>query len=184
MKVLTVAFVVCALGATVASAGTSPLPPADSPLTVIAAQFLREISESKANGVSIRCVTFPDESAKGFIYLGAARLRGHVLYLSLRYVCRPLAVAFRSAPFFTGQPQPTVPFSSLDAVETVAHEWFHTRGVASEQITECHAVQYTWKWLRRSNRSRSYLAAARRHLVDNSRRPPEYKIPANCLGPT
>jgi hypothetical protein len=186
MRLLALAIIVLAVviaGAAGASADTG-LPPPDSPLPVIAAQYLKEISELKAHGISVRCVTFPHEGVPGFTVFGAARLRGHVLYLSLRYVCRPLAVAYRSAPIFTGHSQPTLPFSSVDAVETVAHEWFHTRGVESEERAECHAVQYTWKWLRRSDLRPTYLAAARRHLLDNSRRPPQYKVPANCLGPT
>lgn len=184
MRASAAILVVCVFTAGIASAATVPLPPPDSPLPVIAAQYLHEISESKARGIGVRCVIFLDESAKGFVFFGAARLRGHVLYLSLLYVCLPLAVAYRRSPIFTGHPEHTLPFSSVDAVETVAHEWFHTRGVASEERTECHAVQYTWKWLRRSDLSRAYLAAARRHLLDNSRRPPQYKIPASCLGPT
>lgn len=179
---LLVWLVVCsALVAAGALGATSPVPAADAPPVVIAAQFLIEISESKTKPMAVACVTFPDEGSKGFVIYGAAIVRGNVMLLSTRYVCQPLAYAWRHSPIFTGQPELTLPFSSIDAVETVAHEWFHTRGVASEEQTECHAVQYTWKWLRRANLSASFLAVARRHLLDNSRRPPGYKIPSGCL---
>jgi hypothetical protein len=118
---------------------------------------------------------------EGFVIYGAAIVKGNTMLLSNRYVCQPLAYAYRQAPIFTGHSRTALPFNSIDAVETVAHEWFHTRGVVSEEQTECHAVQYTWKWLRRGAFPASFLAAARRHLLDNSRRPPGYKIPAGCL---
>jgi hypothetical protein len=148
---------------------------------VIAAQYLLEISELKTKPMAVACVTFPDERSKGFIIYGAAIVKGNLMLLSSRYVCQPLAYAYRNAPIFTGHARSTLPFSSIEAVETVAHEWFHTRGVANEEQAECHAVQYTWKWLRRSNLSASFLASARRHLLDNSRRPTDYKVPAGCL---
>jgi hypothetical protein len=181
VRLLVFLVVCCALEPVSGRAATIPVPPADAPPVVIATQFLIEISESKTKPMAVGCVTFPDEGSKGFVIYGAAIVRGNVMLLSTRYVCQPLAYAWRHSPIFTGQSQPTLPFSSIDAVETVAHEWFHTRGVASEKQAECHAVQYTWKWLRRSSRSASFLAAARRHLLDNSRRPPGYKIPSGCL---
>jgi hypothetical protein len=175
---------IAALALAGAGLAANGLPPAAAPLPVIAKQYLKEIAESKARPISVRCITFPGEVDPGFIILGAARLNGNVLYLSTRYVCEPLAVAWRNAPIFTGHAQPSIPLASVDAVETVAHEWFHTRGVSSEERTECHAVQYTWKWLRRGAYSATFLRAARCHLLDNRRRPLAYKIPPNCLGPT
>ena len=180
-KLFVVVLAVALVGAGVASSAIL-IPPANAPLPVIAKQYLNEIAGLKARPIVVRCVTFPGESipAAGFVTLGAAHILGNTIYLSTRYVCKPLAVAWRNAPIFTGRARPSIPLASVDAVETVAHEWFNTRGVR----TECHAVQYTWKWLRRGDYPPSFLRAARRHLMDNGRRPPGYKIPANCLGPT
>jgi hypothetical protein len=181
---LLVLLVACgALGSARGLGATSSVPPADAPPVVIAAQYLIAISESKTKPMAVACVTFPAEGSKGFVVDGAAIVKGNVMLLSTRYVCQPLAYAWRHAPIFTGHQESTLPFSSVDAVETIAHEWFHTRGVASEGTAECHAVQYTWKWLRRSNLSPDFVAIARQHLLNNSRRPPGYKIPSKLPAP-
>jgi len=73
-------------------------------------------------------------------------------------------------------------FISLDTIERLAHEWFDTRGVANEEQTERNAVKYTRKWVPRSARlTPAGRVAARRHLLDNRNRSPEYRIPLGCI---
>lgn len=164
--------------------GDTGIPPANAPLPVIAKEFLKEIAESKARPIAVKCVTFPSEAAHGVLVLGRTSLRGNVMSLSKRWVCEPLATLWRSSPTFTGNMHPTVSLLSVLALDALAHEWFHTRGVSVEERTECHAVQYTWKYLRRSLYSPTQLGRARRFLLSDSWRPAAYKIPSNCLGPT
>jgi hypothetical protein len=165
------------------AADADSLPPPNSPLPVIAMQFLREVGELKLRpNLTVRCVNFSTLGDPGSIIRGAALLRGNVLYLSTRYVCTPLAGVWRTSPIFTGSDRSSISLAGVDAIETVAHEWFHTQGIANEERTECHAVRYTWKWLQRSDLAPMFLSQLKRHLIDNSRRPPGHKIPATCLG--
>jgi hypothetical protein len=179
-----IAVSIAALGLCTAAIADNGLPARTAPLPVIAKLYLKEIAESKARPISVHCVNFPPWLYPGYKVLGLAFIRGNALYLSTKYVCEPLAAAYRNAPIFTCHAQASMPLAAVDAVETVAHEWFHTRGVSNEERTECHAVQYTWKWLRRGDLSSAFLLRAKRYLLDNRLRPPAYKIPPNCLGPT
>jgi hypothetical protein len=166
-----------------AAAAPSPgIPPADASPVEIAGQYLLEISELKTKPMLVACVTIQHTGPQGFVFLGGAIVKGNVMLLSARFVCQPLAYAWRQSPIFTGHSQQTLPFSSIDAVEIVAQEWLHTQGVVSTQRSICRAVQYTWKWLRRSDFSRSFLAIARRHLLDNGLRPAGYSVSTSCLG--
>ena len=167
--------------ATGALAASSPVLPANSSPSAIAAQYLLEISESKSKPIIVACATIPDKLTPGFVFLGGAVLKGNVMLLSTKYVCQPLAYAYRQSPIFTGHAQPTLPFGSVDAVEIVANEWFNTQGVANVRRSICHAVEYTWKWLRRSDLSPAFMAAARRHLLDNGLRPEGYAVAPGCL---
>jgi hypothetical protein len=160
---------------------TSPVLSADSSPSAIAAQYLLEISESKSKPILVACATIPDKLTPGYVFLGGAVLKGNVMLLSTKYVCQPLAYAYRRSPIFTGHSQPTLPFSSVDAVEIVANEWFNTQGVADIRRSICHAVEYTWKWLRRSDLSPAFMVAARRHLLDNGLRPEGYAVAPGCL---
>jgi hypothetical protein len=162
-------------------AATIDLPPANAAPVTIAAQFLIEISESKTKPMAVGCVTITGDGSQDFVFDAAAVVKGNVMLLSMRYVCEPLAYAWRHAPIFTGKPESTIPFPSIAAVETLARAWFATRGIANEPRAECHAVQYTWKWLRRSDLAPSFLVTARRHLVNAGGRLPGYEIPPSCL---
>ena len=96
-------------------------------------------------------------------------------------MCQPLQFIWRNAPIFTGQSESTLPFGAVDAVEIVANEWFVTQGLTEGQRALCKAVQYTWKWLRRSDLSSSFLVAARAHLLDQTLLPSGYVITPGCL---
>lgn len=159
------------------------IPPANAPPVEIAGQFLLEISELKTKPMLVACVTIHHMGPQNFVFLGGAIVKGNVMLLSTHYVCQPLAYAWRHSPIFTGRSQPSLPLSSIDAVEIVAQEWFHTQGLVSPPRSTCRAVEYTWKWLRRSDLSPSFLALARRHLLNNSLRPPGYTVSASCLDP-
>lgn len=113
--------------------------------------------------------------------MGGAILKGNVMLLSLRAVCQPLQSIWRNAPIYTGHAEPTLPLSAVDAIEIVANEWFVTQGVIEGQRALCKAVQYTWKWLRRSDLSSSFLAVARAHLLDQALLPSGYVITPSCL---
>ena len=160
---------------------TSPVLSANSSPVQIAAQYLLEISESKSKPIIVACATIPDRLTPGIVFLGGAVLKGNVMLLSTKYVCQPLAYAWRHSPIFIGHSEPTLPLSSVDAVEIVANEWFATQGVANLKNSICHAVEYTWKWLRRSDLSPAFLTAARRHLLDNGLRPNGYAVAPGCL---
>lgn len=177
--VVAASFVIIAPDATAATPAS--LPPANAPPVEIAAQFLGQISESKSKPMVVACVSIPDDLTPGIVFVGAAIVRGNVMLLSSRYVCQPLADIWRSAPVFTGHAQLTIPFSAVDAIEIIENEWFHTQGVVSGANSMCRAVEYTWKWLRRSDLSPAFLAAAQQHLLDNGLRPAGYAIPADCL---
>ncbi len=149
---------------------------ADAILTPVAAasRLLFELSESREERVVARCVS---QSALGesggVLVFGMTTVRGDVLYLSTRYVCVPLA---RMSPL-----SPTISNVEIDAVKTVAHEWFHTRGVENERVTECYAVRLTWKWIQQgSSYTPRARAAARQHLLDNSHREAGYKLGPGC----
>jgi len=151
-----------------ASAGTSAAQGA------AARQLLLELSESMETRVVVRCVTQKalGDDGEGQAF-GSTWVGGSVISLSTRYVCAPLA---RMSPS-----SPTIRDTELDAVVTVAHEWFHTRGVADERVTECYAVRLTWEWIQRvSSYTPRARAAAKRHLLDNSLRPPAYKLASSC----
>ncbi len=159
-----------------ALAGGLPVPPPNAQPAEVAGQYLGEISELKSKPMLVVCVSVPRNVPFGITFLGGAVVKGNVMILSLSSVCRPLQLAWRDSPIFTGHAQPTLPYSSVDAVEIVANEWFATRGVTSGPRALCKAVQYTWKWLRRSDLSPSFVAAARAHLLDQALLPSGYVI--------
>jgi hypothetical protein len=164
-----------------ALAAPPPVPPANAPPAEVAAQYLESISESKSKLMLVACIEIPRNVAPGITFMGGAIVKGNVMVLSLSAVCQPLQFAWRNAPIFTGHAESTLPFSSVDAVEIVANEWFVTQGVASAQRALCKAVQYTWKWLRRSDLSPSFVAEARSHLLDQALLPSGYVITPTCL---
>jgi hypothetical protein len=164
-----------------ALAGPPPVPPANAQPAEVAAEYLGQISELKSKTMVVACVTVPRNVAPGVTFMGGAIVKGNVMVLSRSAVCQPLQVAWRNSPIFTGHAESSLPFSSVDAVEIVANEWFVAQGVANGQYALCKAVQYTWKWLRRSNVSPSFLAAARKHLLDQALLPSGYVITPGCL---
>lgn len=179
------AYVVAAIGAVAVAPGAlaapPPVPPANAQPAEVAAQFLGQVSELKSKSMLVACVEIRRNVAPGLTFIGGAIVKGNVMVLSLSAVCQPLQFAWRNSPIFTGHAESTLPFSSVDAVEIVANEWFVTQGVANGQRALCKAVQYTWKWLRRSDLSTSFLAAARAHLLDQALLPSGYVITPACL---
>lgn len=164
-----------------AAAAPPSVPPANAQPAEIASDYLGQISELKSKTMVVVCVGIPRNVPPGITFMGAAIVKGNVMVLSLSAVCQPLQAAWRNSPIFTGHAEPTLPLSSVDAVEIVANEWFVTQGVSNGQRALCKAVQYTWKWLRRSDMSRSFLAAARAHLLDQALLPSGYVITPGCL---
>jgi hypothetical protein len=162
------------------TAAAAPLPPRNAPYPRIAAQILREVSESKA-ATTIRCADLAGAGPARAGRLHAARVHGGVLTLSTDHVCWPLAVMWSAAPVYTGEPRDSIPFAAVDAVEILAHAWSVSRG-APDAEAECAAAKATWKWLRRSSYAASFKAAAKARLLDNRRRPKEWAIASSCLG--
>jgi hypothetical protein len=180
--------VVVAIGALAAGSGaalaTPPLsvPPANAPPPAqVAAQYLGQISELKSKTMLVLCAEIPRNVASGITFMGGAIVKGNAMVLSMSAVCKPLQALWRSSPIFTGQAASSLPLNSIDAVEIVANEWFVTQGVKDETRALCKAVQYTWKWLRRSDLSPSFLEAARSHLLDQALLPSGYVITPTCL---
>lgn len=157
------------------------MPPANAGPAVVAGQFLTAISESKSKAMLVVCVAIRRNVAPGITFMGGAIVKGNVMVLSESAVCHPLQIAWRDSPIFTGRAEASLPFSSVDAVEIVANEWFVTQGVNSGPRALCKAVQYTWKYLRRSDLSRDFLATARTHLLDQALLPSGYVITPSCL---
>jgi hypothetical protein len=175
----TIAALALAQGAS--ASAPSSLPPANAGPAEVAGQFLGQISELKSKTMLIVCVAIPNDLAPGITFMGGAIVKGNVMLLSLSAVCQPLQSIWRNAPVFTGQAQATLPMSSVDAIEIVANEWFVTQGVSNGPRALCKAVQYTWKWLRRSDLSASFRASARAHLLDQAELPSGYVITPGCL---
>ena len=168
-----------AAGSTGGVAPTSQPPAAGISPAAAAGQYLIQISESKAKPIPIVCATIPDDAASGVVFLGGALVKNKAMVLSLSAVCQPLQVAWHNA--LSGHAQSTLPFGTVDAIEIMAKEWFVAQGITSAQRALCKGAQYTWKWLRRSDLSPSFLTAARTHLLDRALLPPGYTITAGCL---
>jgi hypothetical protein len=179
VRFVLVAFLTAAFAAPVASA--APLPPRNAPYPQIAAQILREVSESKAT-VAIRCADLAGAGATGNGRLHATRITASVLTLSMDHVCWPLAVMWGGQPIFTGKARDSISFAAVDAAEILQHAWVASRGAPDAQA-ECAAARATWKWLRRSTYAPSFKAAAKARLLDNRRRPAAWAIAASCVGP-
>jgi len=179
------AWVVAMIGALAVASGAMaappPVPPATAQPAEVAAEYLGQISELKSKTMLVACLRLPRDTPSGITFMGGAIVKGNVMVLSLSAVCQPLQVDWRNSPIFTGHSESTLPFASVDAIEIVANEWFVTQGVASGQRALCKAVQYTWKLLRRSDLSPSFLAAARAHLLDQALLPSGYVITPGCL---
>jgi hypothetical protein len=163
------------------AAAPPSIPPANAQPAEVASQFLGQISELKVKPMLVACVAIPRNVSPGITFMGGAIVKGNVMVLDLSAVCQPLQFIWRNAPIFTGHPEPTLPFGSVDAIEIVANQWFVTQGVVSGPRALCKAVQYTWKWLRRSDLSASFLQAARVHLLDQALLPSGYVITSGCL---
>jgi hypothetical protein len=167
---------------TLLAAPPASVPPANAPPAQVAAQYLGQISELKSKTMLVLCVQIPRTVPSGITFMGGAIVKGNAMVLSLSAVCEPLQALWRSSPIFTGQAQASLPMSAVDAIEIVANEWFVTQGVSNGKRALCKAVQYTWKWLRRSDLPPSFLVAARAHLLDQALLPSGYAITSTCLG--
>ena len=89
-------------------------------------------------------------------------------------MCQPLANFEGTRP--TGLPSKAV----LLALSVVAHEYGRALGLKRENIVECFAARLVSKWVRRSDLGAAYNASAQKFLLDNSRRPPAYKLLSTC----
>ncbi len=182
IRTLAAALALSAAAAAAATAATPPpVPPANAQPAAVAAEYLGQISELKSKTMLVVCVGIPRDVAPGITFMGGAIVKGNVMVLSLSAVCQPLQFIWRNSPIFTGQAESTLPYSSIDAIEIVANEWFTAQGITNGQRGLCKAVQYTWKLLRRSDLSPSFLAAARAHLLDQALLPSGYVITSSCL---
>jgi hypothetical protein len=171
-----------ALALSAAAVAAPPsVPPANAQPAQVAAEYLGQISELKSKTMLVVCLGIPRNVPAGITFMGGAVVKGNVMVLSLSGVCKPLQLAWRTSPIFTGHAASTLPYSAVDAIEIVANEWFATQGVTNGKRALCKAVQYTWKWLRRSDLSPSFVAAARAHLLDQGLLPSGYLITPGCL---
>jgi hypothetical protein len=150
--------------------------------TTAAVDVLGELSELHVHNYDVQCVPLallgqiidPDPHV---ILLGMARIKGKSMLLDDAIVCDPLAKFEASRP--TGIPSKAV----LLALSVVAHEYGHTLGLKRENVVECFAARLVWKWVSRSDLGPVYDASAQKFLLDNSRRPPAYKLLPSCTLP-
>jgi hypothetical protein len=150
--------------------------------TDAAVHVLRELSELHVRDFDVRCGPLALLSQilnrdPGMVVLGAARIKGKSMLLDESLICRPLA------GFEAARPRHAPSKQVLLALSVVAHEYGHVLGIRRENEAECFAVRTTWKWVRRSNLGATASAAARAFLLDNRRRPPEYKLLPSCALP-
>lgn len=164
-----------------AAAASPPVPPANAQPAEVAGEYLGQISELKSKTMLVACVGIPRNVPAGITFMGAAIVKGNVMVLDLSAVCRPLQLLWRNSPIFTGQTETSVPLGAIDAIEIVANEWFATQGVTSGPRALCKAVQYTWKWVRRSGFSPAFVSSVRAHLLDQALLPSGYVITPGCL---
>jgi hypothetical protein len=159
--------------ATGAPAGDDPA--ARQVLGEVTALHLDELAVTCAPHATLQWLAGPPDSGwAGFALLGNARIvKGTSLVLDETLVCAPLA-AYAVSP--RGGPSSAV----LLALSVVAHAYGHHLGLKGESAIECFAAQAVWKWVRSSGARPSVVSAARRFLLDNSRRPAAYRLAAGC----
>lgn len=70
---------------------------------------------------------------------------------------------------------------TVDAFATIGHEAAHYHGTHSEREAECQGVRWAYSYLKRIGVMRTYDAAdIRATLLDDSPRPPAYKLHGTC----
>lgn len=159
---------------TAPAAGSTHSSSASAAATV--AQYLSEISESKWKPRPIVCAALPDRLPAGTVFLGGGLLKSNTMILSKSYVCQPLA----TAPLLSHSGS-AVSAATVDAVEVLTNDWFEAQGVTNMQRSVCDAVQYTWKFLKRSDLAPASLASARQDLLSSDLPLAERKVPISCL---
>ena len=151
--------------------------------TDAAVKILRELSELHVRSFDAICVPqkfmrFFANADPGFVILGAARIKGKSMILDDKLVCDPLVA------YAVSRPTTHVTPSTLLALSVVAHEYGHTLGLRRENVAECFAARVVWKWVRRANLTPSDRARAHTFILDNSSRPPAYKLAPTCTLPS
>jgi hypothetical protein len=148
--------------------------------TAAAVQVLRELTELHVRQFEISCVPHAilqrvaPPPGPSEVTVGLARLHGKVLYLDRSLVCAPLRVYYLH--------QGPVRFSDqlLLGLDAVAVTYGFTLGLSRYYVAECYGVRVVWKWVRRSDPGYETAVKARRYLLDNSYRPPGYKLKPSC----
>jgi hypothetical protein len=170
-----------ALGGTTVSKHFTVVPGEPSP-TEAAVQVLGELSELHVRDFDVQggplslLGRLADRDPR-VVVLGMARIEGKSMLLDQTIVCDPLPKFLGARP--TGIPSDAV----LLALSAVAHEYGHTLGLRRENVVECFAARLVWKWVRRSSLGPASAASAQAFLLDNSRRPPAYKLLPSCTLP-
>ncbi len=151
------------------------------PETDAAVAVLRQLTELHVQTFDVFCIPDLDLQAfepppPGTITVGAARIRGTALYLDRAIICHALLAWYDEPQGGTPDMSPAL----LGALETVAGTYGFTLGFERPYVAECYAARVVWKWVLRSDPGYPVAAKARTYLLDNSYRPPGYKLKPTC----
>ena len=70
---------------------------------------------------------------------------------------------------------------TITALTTIGHEAAHARGVRSERTAECAGIRFAYRWMKSHGTLLEYDAAGVvADLMDDSNRPPAYKLRGTC----
>ncbi|HWB23804.1 MAG TPA: hypothetical protein VG652_13065 [Gaiellaceae bacterium] len=149
--------------------------------TDAAVKILGQLTELHVQRFDIFCIPDADLQAfepprPGDITVGAARIHGSALYLGRSIICDALLSWYDKPQGATPDMSPAL----LAALETISGTYGFTLGLKRYPVVECYAARVVWKWVLRSDPGYKVAAAARTYLLDNSYRPPGYKLKSTC----
>jgi hypothetical protein len=151
------------------------------PETDAAVSILGQLTELHVRSFDVFCIPDLDLQAfapphAGDVTVGAARIHGTALYLGRTLICHPLLEEYERPQGGAADTSPAL----LQALETVAATYGYTLGLGRYYVSECFAARVVWKWVLRSDLGYSVAAKARSYILNNSYRPPAYKLKPAC----
>jgi hypothetical protein len=167
--------------AIVAVALCIPVAAQADPATEAAVTILGQLTELHVRNFDVFCIPDLDLQAfapphPGDVTVGAARIHGTALYLGRTLICHPLLEEYEKPQGGAVDMSPAL----LQALETVAATYGYTLGFRRYYVSECFAARVVWKWVLRSDPGYPVAAKARSYILDNSYRPPAYKLKPTC----
>lgn len=94
------------------------------------------------------------------------------VFLHENAVCKPITAYATSGDLYN---------TTVDAYVTIGHEAAHFHGIHNEREAECAGVRFAYSYLGRIGAYRTYTrSGVRATLLDDSGRPPAYKLRGTC----